>query len=395
MFFESILEEVNIDEPVSESTMEEIRQLSIPNFMESALSPFDLVDKGIYENAKAYNDMVSKIGKIELNYLRENGEEPVWESSDHQSVFSKLIAGIKHIIQVIAGAFQKLIKSIDDMITNRYKKLGAEFVKKMQSAEIRGADLSNRTFTLIKYEPDVGIRLLHNAENVQGNINKVDAYKKAWSYVFTGESNRSSEGLKEVEGNAVDSLRKVLYNHSAIDSSKLTNNAAARDALRSVMCPARGSASFSEAMYYVKAYRTDPRAQKLKAGLKKMYQRINSVLGKQIDVAKSLQKSIDKKKEPVPSQVTGSIISGLNAYSSMVTSIYNETVRCASKRWSQSCTLTSTLLKAANGELKSNDKEQKSAAKDVKNFDKDQEKKAAKAEKQAAKDTKKAEKEDK
>lgn len=382
MFFESILEEVNIDEPVSESTMEEIRQLSIPNFMKSALSPFDLVDKGIYENAKAYNDMVSKISKIELNYLRENGEEPVWEASDHQSIFARFIAGIKHIIQVIAGAFQKLIKSIDDMITNRYKKLGAEFVKQMQSAEIRGVDLSNKTFTLIKYEPEVGIRLLHNAENVQGNINKVDAYKKAWSYVFTGESTRSSEGLKEVEGNAVDSLRKVLFNHSAIDTSKLNSNAAARDALRSAMCPAKGSASFGEAMYYVKAYRADPRAQKLKAGLKQMYQRINKVLGKQIDVAKSLQKSIDSKKEPVPSQVTGSIVSGLNAYSSMVTSIYNETVRCASKRWSQSCTLTSKLLKSAKGELKGNAKEQKSAAKDMKNFDKDQEKKASKAAKE-------------
>lgn len=382
MFFESILEEVNIDEPVSESTMKEIRQLSIPNFMESALSPFDLVDKGIYENAKAYNDMVSKIGKIELNYLRENGEEPVWESSDHQSIFARFIAGVKHIIQVIAGAFQKLIKSIDDMITNRYKKLGAEFVKQMQSAEIRGVDLSNKTFTLIKYEPEVGIRLLHNAENVQGNINKVDAYKKAWSYVFTGESARSSEGLKEVEGNAVDSLRKVLFNHSAIDTSKLNSNAAARDALRSAMCPAKGSASFGEAMYYVKAYRADPRAQKLKAGLKQMYQRINKVLGKQIDIAKSLQKSIDSKKEPVPSQVTGSIVSGLNAYSSMVTSIYNETVRCASKRWSQSCTLTSTLLKATKGELKGNAKDQKSASKDMKNFDKAQEKKAAKAAKE-------------
>lgn len=382
MFFESILEEVNIDEPVSESTMEEIRQLSIPNFMESALSPFDLVDKGIYENAKAYNGMVSKISKIELNYLRENGEEPVWEASDHQSIFARFIAGVKHIIQVIAGAFQKLIKSIDDMITNRYKKLGAEFVKQMQSAEIRGVDLSNKTFTLIKYEPEVGIRLLHNAENVQGNINKVDAYKKAWSYVFTGESTRSSEGLKEVEGNAVDSLRKVLFNHSAIDTSKLNSNAAARDALRSAMCPAKGSASFGEAMYYVKAYRADPRAQKLKAGLKQMYQRINKVLGKQIDVAKSLQKSIDGKKEPVPSQVTGSIVSGLNAYSSMVTSIYNETVRCASKRWSQSCTLTSTLLKSAKGELKGNAKEQKSAAKDMKNFDKDQEKKTSKAAKE-------------
>lgn len=382
MFFESILEEVNIDEPVSESTMEEIRQLSIPNFMESALSPFDLVDKGIYENAKAYNDMVSKISKIELNYLRENGEEPVWEASDHRSIFARFIAGVKHIVQVIAGAFQKFIKSIDDMITNRYKKLGAEFVKQMQSAEIRGVDLSNKTFTLIKYEPEVGIRLLHNAENVQGNINKVDTYKKAWSYVFTGESARSSEGLKEVEGNAVDSLRKVLFNHSAIDTSKLNSNAAARDALRSAMCPARGSASFTEAMYYVKAYRADPRAQKLKAGLKQMYQQINKVLGKQIDVAKSLQKSIDSKKEPVLSQVTGSIVSGLNAYSSMVTSIYNETVRCASKRWSQSCTLTSTLLKAAKGELKSNTKDQKSAAKDMKNFDKEQEKKAAKAAKE-------------
>ncbi len=380
MFFESILEEVNIDEPVSEATMEEIRQLSIPNFMESALSPFDLVDKGIYENAKAYNDMVSKIGRIELNYLRENGEEPVWEASDHQSIFSRFIEGVKHIIQVVAGAFQKLIKSIDDMITERYKKLGAEFVKKMQSAEIKGADLDNKTFTLIKYEPDVGIRLLHNAENVQGNINKVDAYKKAYAYVF--DSRRTSEGLKEVEGNAVDSLRKVLYNHSAIDSSKLANNATARDALRAAMCPAKGSVSFSEAMYYVKAYRTDPRAKKLKAGLKKMYQQINSVLGKQIDFAKSLQKSIDSKKQPVPSQVTGSIISGLNAYSSMVTSIYNETVRCASKRWSQSCTLTSTLLKAAKGDLKSNAKEYKSATKTINKFDKEQEKKAAKAEKE-------------
>ena len=236
MFFESILEEVNIDEPVSESTMEEIRQLSIPNFMESALSPFDLVDKGIYENAKAYNDMVSKISKIELNYLRENGEEPVWEASDHQSIFARFIAGIKHIIQVIAGAFQKLIKSIDDMITNRYKKLGAEFVKQMQSAEIRGVDLSNKTFTLIKYEPEVGIRLLHNAENVQGNINKVDAYNEDELRYLDALINLYTHigypcfKVSAKEGTGVDAIKKDLEGkitlfsgHSGVGKSTLIN----------------------------------------------------------------------------------------------------------------------------------------------------------------------------
>ena len=39
----------------------------------------------------------------------------------------------------------------DDMVPciEEWKKLGAEFVKQMQSAEIRGVDLSNKTFTLI------------------------------------------------------------------------------------------------------------------------------------------------------------------------------------------------------------------------------------------------------
>lgn len=375
MFFESILEEVNIDEPVSESTMEEIRQLSIPNFMESALSPFDLVDKGIYENAKAYNDMVSKIGKIELNYLRENGEEPVWESSDHQSVFSKLIAGIKHIIQVIAGAFQKLIAAIDKKVNEYYEKLGSNFVDQVQKVIARNASLKDKKYRLVDYQPKVGMDLLHKAENVQGVINKVDAYKKAWSYVYSDKKDASNLG--NVEGNAVDSLRKVLYDNSAIDSSKLGSNASARDALRDAMCPARAECSYTQAMVYVKAFNADPRAQQLKSGLKSTYQKINKVLGKQIDVAKALQKSIDKKKEPVPSQVTGSIISALNAYSSMVTSIYNETVRCASKRWTQSCNLVVSITKDAKSALKNADKADKAA------------------EKQAAKDAKKAEKEDK
>ena len=173
MFFESILEEVNIDEPVSESTMEEIRQLSIPNFMESALSPFDLVDKGIYENAKAYNDMVSKISKIELNYLRENGEEPVWEASDHQSIFARFIAGVKNIIQVIAGAFQKLIAAIDRKVNEHYEKLGSNFVNQVQAVISRNASLKDKKYKLINYQPQVGMDLLHKAENIQGNINKV------------------------------------------------------------------------------------------------------------------------------------------------------------------------------------------------------------------------------
>ena len=361
MFFESILEEVNIDEPVSESTMEEIRQLSIPNFMESALSPFDLVDKGIYENAKAYNDMVSKIGKIELDYLRENGEEPVWEASDHQSIFARFIAGIKHIIQVIAGAFQKLIAAIDRKVNEHYEKLGSNFVDQVQAVISRNASLKDKKYKLINYQPQIGMDLLHKAENIQGNINKVESYKKAWAYVYS--SKRDGSDIENVKENAVDSLRKVLFDNSAIDSSKMGSNASARDALRNAMCPERAECSFNQAMVYVKAFNADPRAQQLKAGLKSTYQKINKVLGKHIDVAKALQKSIDSKKEPVPSQVTGSIVSALNAYSSMVTSIYNETVRCASKRWAQSCSLVVKITKDAKGVLKNADKADKAAQK--------------------------------
>lgn len=362
MFLDSILESGYIDEPVSEATMEEIRQLSIPNFMESSLSPFDLVDKGIYENAKNYNDMILKIGNIELSYLRENGEEPVWESSDHQSIVSKFIAGIKHIIQVIAGAFQKLIAAIDKKVNDHYAKLGDKFADQVREAISRNnAGLRSKKYKLVDYQPEIGMNLLNKAVNIQGNINKVDAYKKAYSYVFS--DNKDDSNLTDVGDNAIDSLRKILYSDSAIDSSKITSNSSAREALRSAMCPAQTEGSFEQAMVYVKAFSADPRAQKLKAGLKSTYQRINKVLGKQIDFAKNFQKSIDKKKTPVPSHVTGSIISALNGYASMVTSIYNETVRCASKRWSQSCTLVTNITKNANGAIKDRAKSDKAAQK--------------------------------
>ena len=362
MFIDYIMEGASIvEEPVSESTMEYINNLEITDFSESALSPLELMEKSIYEYCRSNYDVINKVSEIELNYLREHGEEPVWEASDSGSIIDRAVALIGKLIKNIGGAFQKLMKMIDDKVNSYYKKVGEDFEKKLLSADLKGVDISNKKFSFVKYDPNPGIKVLMGAKDPVSVIKSIPEYSSLYSYVFSGKDSDYKKGDFNTSVTGSVLIKAIMGN----TPGEISDISSAKSALKKQMCPDKGEYSYNEALYEVRHYRADPRASKLKAGLKKHYSTIVNKLGKLIDFAKSYKKQCTKSKNAAASEIAGAIYSILTTYSSTVTMIYKETVSCAVSRWNQSLKLTSQIVKSLSGQAKSDRKDMKAASKEV------------------------------
>lgn len=367
MFIDYIMEGAEfIDEPVSESTMEYINNLEATDFSESTLSPFELMEKSIYEYCKENADVINHVSKIELNYLREHGEEPVWEASDSENIVTKAVALVGRLIKAITGAFQKLMKMIDDKINAYYKKVGADFEKKLTSAQIKDVDISQKKFTFVKYDPDPGIRLLAGAKDVASVMKSIPEYATLYNYVFSGKESDYKKG----DFNASVTSEKLIKQLMGNTPGEITDISSAKSALKKVISPEKGEYSFNEALYEIRRFRADPRASKMKAALKKYYTNIINRLGKLIDFAKSYNKQCKKNKNAVASNIAGAVYNILTTYSSTVTMIYKEVVSCTVSRWNQSLKLTSQVVKSLNTQAKADNKEMKAASKAVNAEDK-------------------------
>lgn len=352
MFIDYIIEGSSIiDEPVSEETMEYLNNAEIPDFSESKRSPFEIMEMSIYEFCKNNTDMYNKIAQTELRYLKENGEEPVWEAADFRAVFDRAIEGLKSLGRMLAGATQSLLKMIDDKINEFYQKHGEKISEKLKKANETGL-LKKMVFTYTDYKPEIGKDLLNKAQSPANVFGKVSELKAIYNLVISVgptqnylDKTYTKEELGSVNASVII---KALMGDIGSDLNDISS---ARKALVDKMAPEKTKHTWKESYDATQLFRSDPRGSKSKNELKTMYKSVNKTIGVLIDRVKKYKKDCEKG-DKVSSSLAGGALKLINTYSSLVSMIYKETTFIYTKRWIQSLSLANRMVKDAKNDVK-------------------------------------------
>lgn len=331
MFMDYILEsEAGYSYGVSQETMDEIDNIEIPtNLSEYAgLSPFECISKANYEFAKENADMFKAIAESEMKYIKENGTEPIWEAEDHQSVFQRFIQGVKNIIGKITAFFGKIIKGVETKVSEIYNKFAGRLDKKI--ADARGTAFLDKKISIKKYDPTIGANILN--KDPLSVLNKVDGYK---SIKAAFDSNKDEEGKTIEAKGAISQLYSAIF--SGLSGADTDSSSSIKIALHNAMVGRTESVSYAQAAAEVQYFVKDPKANSLKAELKKRYNDIKKDLAKTIDEAKKASKKADRSTKK--GSATGAYCNILNKYVQAMTITYRETSSCLTGKWFQACRL--------------------------------------------------------
>lgn len=350
MFYDFLMESADsYDTSVSESTREMVDNLEVTDFSESTMSPFDLVSKSLYEYAQYNRDTFNSIAKAEVNYLRENGVEPVWEASDHKSLATRFIEGVKKIISDITGAFQKLIDTINRKIAEVYRTYGDKMDAKIKDT---GYGVDKARFNMRTYDPTIGANMMAR-QRPEAVINSIPVLKDLHKFFQSKGTNLDAmkESVKNAKRDETDkAIRKAVF--ADLGDANLSSNEEIRKSLRKAMVGEKKQRSYAEAKKELDYFVADKKGTTLKARLKDNYNKIKTDLSKCIDVAK---KYGSVKEEKVPSNVAGYYTGSLQLYIQCATLLYNETNKAYTAKWFQSMRLFIKLA-ASTATYRSKDK---------------------------------------
>lgn len=320
---------------VSAETMNEIDNIEVPSFAESALSPYELVSKALYEFVEENANMSKAITRAEMSYLKENGTEPLWEASDSKNIFQKFIDMVKKIIGKITGTFDKMMKSIETKVREIYNKYADKLEKKINSTNAPG--LHEKKFEMRKYDPEIGVKIL--AKDPMTTLNSVEGYKVVSRIIDQDDNDWAKSNFKEYTKNLIPKINEAIFSGiiSGVDRANYSSLSSIKGVLHKAMVSEVIRADWSQAQDEIEYFRRDPKANSLKADLKKRYNEIKSDLGKVIDDAKKKAKNAEK--GTGKSSITGLYINILNKYVQAMTMTYNETCRVYNAKWGQSVRL--------------------------------------------------------
>ena len=365
MYMDLILESENGYgyDGVSAETMEEIDNIQVPSFTESALSPYDLVSKALYEFAEENVNVSKIITKAEMNYIKENGSEPLWEASDSKNIFQKFIDMIKSLIGKITGTFDKMMKSIETKVREVYNKYADKLEKKINTTNAPG--LHEKKFEMRKYNPEVGVKILE--KDPMTTLNSVEGYKVVSRILDQDDNDWAKSNFKDYTKGLIPKINQAIFGGtvSGVDHADYSSLSSIRSALHKAMVSEVIRADWSQAQDEIEYFRRDPKASSLKSDLKKRYNEIKSDLGKVIDDAKKKAKKAEK--GTGKSSITGLYINILNKYVQAMTMSYNETCKVYNAKWGQSIRLYLSISSFISKDSKSYEKKQnKGLSKDEK-----------------------------
>lgn len=377
MYMDLILESENGYgyDGVSAETMDEIDNIQVPNFTESALSPYDLVSKSLYEFVKENVNMSKMVTNAELNYIKEHGCEPLWEASDSKNIFQKFIDMVKELIGKITGTFDKLMKSVESKVRSIYEKYGKSLNQKIKTD---GVHMGDKTFVIRKYEPEYGEMILEDDPmSVLGKTPGYNAIKKAMDYELGTVKSDSAkpykpEDIKDFSKGIVPNLNKTIFGTiKGIDRIDWSKTSSVKSALEKIMSPEPVRVDWRGAHDEIKYFMNDIKGESLKSKLKTTYKRIKTDLGKIIDETKKSAKKAEK--GTGSGSIVGLYINVLNKYIQAMTMTYNTTCRVYNAKWAQSIRINIQIRQAINSGKNQYNKDNKYGRdkdKDVNRFNK-------------------------
>lgn len=385
MYMDLILESENGYgyDGVSAETMEEIDNIQVPSFTESALSPYDLVSKSLYEFVEENVNVSKIITKAEMNYIKENGHEPLWEASDSENIFQRFINMVKSLIGKITGAFDKLMKAVETKVRSIYEKYGNKLNNRIK---YDGKFIGDKKFLIRKYDPEYGVVILE--DDPQSILHKTPGFNTiekimnqeigmngpwrddgATKDSIVSKSEKGKEELTDAAKEVIPNLNKTIFSTiKGTDRIDWTKTSSIKSALMKLMAPEPVRVDWKGAHDEIKYFMQDIKGESLKRQLKEVYNKIKKDLGKVIDqVKKQAKKSGASTKK---ASVVGLYINILNKYIQSMTMTYNATCSVYNAKWAQSIKINIQLHQAMSSGMSKDDKKAaRDRRKDIRNTD--------------------------
>ena len=223
----------------------------------------------------------------EFNYLRENGQEMVYEEGRIQSVIDKFKASTKWLWEQIQKFYKSAINKINQVI-----KLDERFLKKYEAKASKGTGVFKGPVPgAIGTEVT---NIIKNIGNMENESNKVaDKYLNNANY-----TNIKDDDDKFVETN-METVFKNVFGNSGSDKSK------AKDVFASTISKLKEDKSTKKLSGKV-ACEGLKNCKSLKADLKKAYDQSKKVINSHLKIAKKAE-SLAKKYKVLPTALSRNI----------------------------------------------------------------------------------------
>lgn len=371
MYMDLILESENGYgyDGVSAETMDEIDNIEVPSFTESALSPYELVSKSLYEFVQEHVGMSQAITRAEVNYIKENGVEPLWEASDSENIFQKFINMVKKLIGSITGAFDKLMKAVETKVRSIYEKYGNKLNDRIR---YDGKFIGDKKFLIRKYDPEYGVAILEDDpqsilhktpgfNTIEKIMNKEIGVNGPWrddganKDMIISKNEKGKEELTDAAKEVIPNLNKTIFSIiKGTDRIDWTKTSSIKSALMKVMSPEPVRVDWKGAHDEIKYFMQDIKGESLKRHLKEVYNKIKKDLGKIIDQTKKQAKKVGTSTKKA--SVVGLYINILNKYIQSMTMTYNATCSVYNAKWAQSIKINIQLHQAMSSGMTKDDK---------------------------------------
>ena len=354
MFLDYILESgyYESDYEISEETRELVDSLDIVDFSESALSPFELMERSIYEFVQENVHTMETIVGAEIKYLKEMGEEPLWEASDSESLFQRIIKALTGLLSKIGGAFKKAIDNLQRKIMEKGEGKIKEIADK--ASKLDAAALKGKEIKLVKYNPQIGISILEKNKNPQSRISTDSEFKDAFDTLEKGGAYEKKIDAKNFTGR----IYKIILDGSEVPVPSADGGISdIKKSLHDKMAPAATKVSPAEALETIKLFTKDTTGSKAKTYLKKLFNDIKTCISKMIDMCKSYSKKSAKADKKKRSAFAGVLTRIVNTYSSTISLIYSQTSHVVMSQYFQAMSLAKAVARVSSGNTKKNGKE--------------------------------------
>ena len=375
MFMDYILEsETGYSYGVSQETMDEVDNIEIPSLSACAgMSPFEIMSKANYEFALENTDMFKAVARAEMNYIRENGTEPIWEGADVKGILDKFISAVKSLIGKITAAFGKLLKSIDAKVQSIYNKYAGKLDTKINNA--KGDSWADKKLTIRKYNPSIGEAILN--QDPMSTMNKVTGFKHVQKLLDNpdafGKGSEKTLGDSDMAKGLVSQINEAIFGGKLSSGVDYSSTSSIKSALYKAMVSNPVDVDWIEAREEIQYFVRDPKANSMKAELKKRYNEIKKNLGKCIDDAKKNAKKAER--STGKGSAVGVYTNALNKYIQTMHSVYQVTSKCITGKWFQSARIyimLSNSIRKSNSEFNKNErKADREAKKDLKKMTKE------------------------
>lgn len=287
---------------VEETTLESVDAL------DESIDPMDFILQVAYENEMNMKNLDMAIMAEEYMFLRENGQEMVYEETKMQSIVAKFKAGVMWLWDHIQKFFKTVLAKIETVV-----KGDKAFLKKYESkaagktAKIKAfsgiMDITDITDKASKLLKDIGTKsgTIYTQCN-NGNYTNAKDMDTALEFIDLKPSD--SVGMKELI------LKKICPNYK---SEKTDQQIAANDAINVVN-------KYAET----------------KSSVKRVYNENKVAINGHLKLAKYLEKDAKDAKDNDKSKSIHTVIKVINKYGSVLTMVNKEYINILNKARAQS-----------------------------------------------------------